>query len=217
MKLLTIVVGALSTNCYVIVPDGSADCLLIDPGAQAERLTQELTSRGLTPRYLLSTHGHADHTGGVAGVIGAMGGVFAISALDAPLAADPPAWLTSHLTDFQVPPEPGLLLNGGEHLEVAGLIVQVIATPGHTPGSLCYRIGDTVFTGDTLFKGSIGRYDLPGGDGDTELASIREKLLILGDALRVLPGHGLASTIGQERRTNPYLAPRAHHERSHET
>jgi glyoxylase-like metal-dependent hydrolase (beta-lactamase superfamily II) len=205
MKLLTIAVGALSTNCYLLAPDGAGECVVIDPGAEGARIAEILSERQHKPAVVLSTHGHADHTGGVAAIIERLGGGFAIGAADRDMALDPPPWLTAVLADFRTPPEPARLLAGGEKLEFGGMEIEVISTPGHTPGSMCYRVGDSVFTGDTLFRGSIGRYDLPGGDGGQELTSIRGHLMVLDDAVRVLPGHGPATTIGAERRTNPYL------------
>jgi glyoxylase-like metal-dependent hydrolase (beta-lactamase superfamily II) len=205
MKLLTLAVGALSTNCYVLALDGAGECAVIDAGAEGARIAGVLSERNLKPAVVLSTHGHADHTGGVAAIIARLGGGFVLGAADREMALDPPPWLTAVLADFQTPPEPARLLAGGEKLEFGGMEIEAIATPGHTPGSMCYRVGDSVFTGDTLFRGSIGRYDLPGGDGDQELASIREQLLALEDAVRVFPGHGPATTIGAERRTNPYI------------
>jgi glyoxylase-like metal-dependent hydrolase (beta-lactamase superfamily II) len=205
VKLRTLVTGALSTNCYILAADGALECVVIDAGGDGDRTVRELERLGVSPKYVLSTHGHADHTGGVHAVISRFGGEFGIGAADSGQALDPPAWLTSLLPDFQRPPGPSLLLKGGETLHAGDINIEVIATPGHTPGSICYRVGDAVFTGDTLFRGSIGRYDLPGGDGAQELASIRGRLLVLDDTVRVFPGHGDSTTIGEERRTNPYL------------
>lgn len=207
MKLLTIAVGALLTNCYVLMPDGAEECAVIDAGGEGERIVGELARRKLAPKYVLSTHGHADHTGGVHEVVASAGGQFAIGAADRDMALAPPEWLTAMLPGFKIPPEPSLPLKGGEVLQVGDIAIEVVATPGHTQGSVCYRAGDIVLSGDTLFRGSIGRYDLPGGDGALEVASIREKLLTLDDAVQVYPGHGPATTIGHERRSNPYLQP----------
>ena len=201
-------VGAFSTNCYVVVPDAvrsGADCFVIDPGAEGPRLVGALQQRGLNPRCVLCTHGHADHTGGVSAIVAEFGAQFGVGAGDVEEVIDPPAWLTAALTDFDRPPQPDLEFSGGELLEIGAMEVEVLATPGHTPGSVCYSIGETVFTGDTLFRQSIGRYDLPGGDGPRELASIREKLLVLDGPTKVLPGHGPPTTIAEERIHNPFL------------
>jgi glyoxylase-like metal-dependent hydrolase (beta-lactamase superfamily II) len=205
MKHRLLQVGSLATNCHIIAPDAGESCFVIDPGAEGPRIVAELTRLRLAPSYVLSTHGHADHTGGASAIIKAFGGEYALGRADAAQAADPPSWLTAALSGFELPPPPSRLLGGGETLTVPGLSVAVIATPGHTPGSVCYYVGDELFTGDTLFKDSIGRYDLPGGDGPLELASIRDCLLPLPDATRVHPGHGPSTSIGAERRTNPFL------------
>ncbi len=208
MRLITIVVGALSTNCYVLASDRGSECFVVDPGGQGGLVVDELAKRGLRPKYVLSTHGHADHTGGVTELTGRLGGEYAVGEADQELALNPPVWLTAMLPGFATPPVPALLLKGGEALSAGGVEIKVVATPGHTPGSICFLAADIVFTGDVLFKGSIGRYDLPGGDGRQELASIRDRLLTLPDPVHVYPGHGPATTIGQERKSNPYLQSR---------
>ena len=208
MDILTMAVGAFATNCYVVVPDGiqdGAECFVIDPGAEGPRIVDALQARGLQPRYVLCTHGHADHTGGVAAIVDEFGAQFGVGAGDVDQVVDPPAWLTGSLTDFVRPPSPELTFEGGEILEIGAMAFEVLATPGHTPGSVCYSVGETVFTGDTLFRQSIGRYDLPGGDGPLELASIRDKLLVLDGKTKVMPGHGPATTIAEERMHNPFL------------
>ena len=133
------------------------------------------------------------------------GAQFGVGADDVDQVIDPPAWLTGSLTDFVRPPSPELTFEGGEVLEIGATGLEVLATPGHTPGSVCYSVGETVFSGDTLFRLSIGRYDLPGGDGPLELASIRDKLLVLDGETRVMPGHGPSTTIAEERMHNPFL------------
>ena len=201
-------VGSFATNCYVVVPDGvqeGAECFVIDPGAEGPRIAGALQARGLQPSYVLCTHGHADHTGGVAAIVSEFGAQFGVGVGDVDQVIDPPAWLTGSLTDFVRPPTPELTFAGGEILEIGAAGLEVLATPGHTPGSVCYSVGETVFTGDTLFRQSIGRYDLPGGDGPLELASIRDKLLVLDGKTRVMPGHGPSTTITEERMHNPFL------------
>ncbi len=205
MRLTTLTVGALSTNCYIVAPDSGNECAVIDAGGEPDRIAKELTRLKLAPHYILSTHGHADHTGAVAGLISQLGGTFAIGRADAMLAASPPAWLTEYLQDYAVPPSPGRLLDGRETLEIGSLVIQVVHTPGHTPGSVCFKLAGAVFTGDTLFKMSIGRYDLEGGDGDLELKSIRDHLLTLPDSTVVYPGHGPSTTIAHEKANNPFL------------
>jgi len=205
MWLETLAVGAFATNCYVVATDGSGECAVVDPGAEGERVAAFVRGAGLTVRYVLATHGHADHTGGVAAVKAALGGVFVAPEADRAMLERPDAWMTAMLPDFAMPPPVDLAVRDGDILALGGVEVRVLATPGHTPGGVSYVLDDAVFAGDTLFQGSIGRTDLPGGDFEQELASIRDVLFPLGDDVTVFSGHGPATTIGDERRTNPFL------------
>ena len=205
MKLVTLAVGPLAENVYVAAPDGSNECVVIDPGAEGPRIVAEISKAGLQVRYIVVTHGHGDHTGAVATVRSELGGEFGAHQGDLQQIVRPLPWVTEMLPDFVEPPPVDRILDDGELLELGGAAVRVIATPGHTPGSVCFQLEDAVFTGDTLFRGSIGRHDLPGSDGRLEIESIRNRLLALPDETRVLPGHGPPSTIGEERVTNPFL------------
>jgi glyoxylase-like metal-dependent hydrolase (beta-lactamase superfamily II) len=198
-------VGGLQTNCYILSPDGSKDCVIIDPGGDPQRIIEAVHSAGLRPRYILCTHGHADHTGAAALVHEAFEAEFYLHSADVAYSIGPPQWLVMALGGFETPPDPDEELEGESSLPLGDGVVELIRTPGHTPGSTCFKFEDMLFTGDTLFRESIGRYDLPGGDGEQELASIRDRLLTLDDATRVFPGHGPSSTIGYERRNNPFL------------
>lgn len=205
LRLATITVGSFAENTYVIAPAHGTECAVIDPGADGMRIVDAIRRTGFTVRYILTTHGHADHTGAASTIKRELGGVYVVHEADALLVANPDPWIVEQLGEFESPPEVDLKVRGGESLPIGDLNVEVIATPGHTPGSVCYRCEFAVFTGDTLFKGSIGRYDLPGGDGAQELDSIRERLLTLPDETVVLPGHGARTSIESERRTNPFL------------
>ncbi len=178
---------------------------MIDAGSESAKIAAAIRENGLTPKYLLSTHGHADHTGAVATLKEEFSCQFGLGEADSEFSRDQPQWLESMMQDFVSPPAPDLLLSDGEKLALNGGEVQVIATPGHTDGSVCYMVDDIVFTGDTLFKEAIGRFDLPGGNEQQELDSIRDRLMVLGDSLEVKPGHGPDSTIGHERASNPYI------------
>lgn len=206
MQMLTIPVGPLQCNCYVLWED-PAQAVVIDPGDEGEGLARLLEARGLTPRLLLSTHGHFDHVGGVDALRFRFGATFRIHRADVPILDLVPK--ASQLWGIRIPPRPvpKEFIDEGAVYEFGGLHVEAIHTPGHTPGSTCFHVPreGIVFTGDTLFLQSIGRTDFPGGDSAQILRSIHERLLTLPRETRVLPGHGPPSTIGDEAENNPFL------------
>lgn len=204
--LTTLQVGGLQTNCYILVSEGSPECVVIDPGGDPSSVVDAVRTAELDLRYILCTHGHPDHTGGVALIQEELGGEFYLAASDTDYSANPPDWLLSALGGFAAPPAPKPDLEAVETLIIGNSEIGFIRTPGHTPGSTCFLFEEMVFTGDTLFRDSIGRYDLPGGDGRLELESIRGRLLVLPDETTVYPGHGPSTTIGRERQSNPFLA-----------
>ena len=207
--------GAFAANCYLVAPAPGEECVIIDPGQDAERGIEELLDRyRLKPIAVLLTHGHIDHMWSVAPVCGAKGIPAYIHPDDRDLLADPAKGL-SLMTKQQFlggmtfsEPDDVKALEDGEVATLAGLDFTIGHTPGHTPGSVTFRSGaddlDALFTGDLLFAGSIGRTDLPGGDHATILKSLA-RTLSLPDATVVLPGHGPTTTIGDERQTNPFL------------
>jgi len=205
MRVDALALGMFATNCYVLSPEGSGECVVVDPGAESARVVAHIREKGFEVRYVLATHGHADHTGAIAAVKDALGGVFAAPEADRAILERPDAWMTAMLPDFGMPPSVDLALNDGDVLTFGGEELRVLATPGHTPGGVSFQFEGAVVAGDTLFQGSIGRTDLPGGDLEQELASIRDILLPLGDDVVVLPGHGPQTTVGRERETNPFL------------
>lgn len=211
--------GMFQTNCYVIAQDGSDECVVVDPGQDAtEPLLQLLNQSNTKPVAVLLTHGHLDHTWSVESVCEKFGIPAYIHPEDRYMLADPvrgtgPA-LAAMLGDTEFhEPEVVVDLVDGVKLELAGITVGVVHTPGHTPGSVVFTIDvDTpdgtvavALTGDTLFAGSIGRSDLPGGNHEQLLRSIATSLLPLADDTVILPGHGGQSSIGQERASNPFL------------
>jgi glyoxylase-like metal-dependent hydrolase (beta-lactamase superfamily II) len=219
--------GVLACNCYVIAPHEGADAIVIDPGQRASGPLQRILDRHrLTPAAVLLTHGHIDHMWSAQKVADTYGCPVYIHPEDRAMLTDPIMDLGSGLVMgigkrlvgafFSEPKQVVELTGDGELLDLGGLRVTVDHTPGHTPGSVVFRVAggersdggispDQCFTGDTLFKGAIGRSDLLGGSGRALLTSIVNKLLVLDDDTVVLPGHGPKSTIGIERRTNPFL------------
>ena len=198
-------VGALATNCYVVHAENSSSCIVIDPGGEAARITAFLDESNLTPGRIIATHAHADHTGAAAPLVDRYGCDFAIGAADVRAIAEQTAWLKNMLGDYEEPPAPSLELLGGETLDCDGFEIGVLATPGHTSGSISLHVDGSVFTGDTLFRESIGRFDLSDGNQEAEVASIRNVLFALDDSTLVLPGHGPSTAIGHEKTANPFV------------
>ncbi|MCH8230025.1 MAG: MBL fold metallo-hydrolase [Chloroflexi bacterium] len=207
MTLIDVIqVGALATNCYVVRSKNSARCIVIDPGGESQKIIDFLHRLELSPDRIISTHAHADHTGAVAPLLARYGDCeFAMGSADVKAASRQTPWLKNMLEDFEEPPVPAGQLNGGETLACDGFQINVLATPGHTSGSISLHIDGYVFTGDTLFRESIGRFDLADGDQAKEIESIRTVLFALDESTVVLPGHGPTTTIGHERTTNPYV------------
>lgn len=207
---------AFGTNCYLVAAEPGAECVVIDPGVGVIDQLDELVARHrLRPVAVLLTHGHLDHTFSVAAVCGARGITAYIHPADQELLADPAKGLSTevrHLLGgrltFAEPDDIAELPDGGP-ITVAGLEITVDHAPGHTGGSVLFRLpgddSELCFSGDVLFAGSIGRTDLPGGNPASMMRSLRDKVLPLADDTLVLPGHGPSTTIGRERATNPYL------------
>lgn len=205
MFLDTVVVGPLQENSYVVACEKSKEAVIIDPGAEAERIYRVVTFHGLNLKYIMNTHGHLDHIGGIADLASRTGAPFLLHQEDLYLLENLDQEPLQAYLQVPAPPAPQQLLQDGDCLTVGSLEFQVLHTPGHTPGSVCFLTGNVLFSGDTLFANSVGRTDLPGGNPEQLLASIRAKLLPLADGVKVYPGHGNATTIGMERAYNPFL------------
>ena len=202
MEIMTIPVGEFGVNCYLVYENGRG--FAVDPGDDGERVLAEAQKHGITLEAVLLTHGHFDHIGGVE-TLRQQGIPCLIGAADAAMLDNE---ILSGASFFGLPLLPTAAdktVTDGETLTVAGLTLRVIGTPGHTPGGVCYLLNDTLLSGDTLFAGSVGRWDLPGGDGEQLLESIREKLLVLPEKTRVLPGHGGETTIENEKKYNYFV------------
>jgi len=205
MFIEPIVVGPLQENCYVVACEDTREAAIIDPGAEAERIYQVVASHGFSLQYVLNTHGHPDHVGAVADIVERSGVPFLLHQDDAFLIEDFDSDPIRAFLQARTPPMPDRFLQDNETITVGSLTITVLHTPGHTPGGVCFLLDSVLFSGDTLFANSIGRTDLPGGDHQQLLTSIRERLLSQDDAVTVYSGHGHSTTIGHERRCNPFL------------
>jgi glyoxylase-like metal-dependent hydrolase (beta-lactamase superfamily II) len=201
-----IVVGSFQENCWVIGNRRTGEGVCVDPGDEPGEILAMARDMGVAIKYIANSHAHIDHILGVRAVREATGAQFLLHAADLELARGTAAmasrWMGGNVEN---PPDPDAFLADGDSIDVDGLQLRVIHTPGHTQGSVCFYANGVVFAGDTLFAGSIGRTDLPGGDYDQEMASIVERLLELPDDTIVLPGHMDQTTIGHERLRNPYV------------
>ena len=194
MEITVLTLGGYMTNCYILRQEASSQCLIIDPGYEAGRILSVLQQKQLEPEAILLTHGHFDHVGAVQDLAAETDCDVYIAEADLSL---PPMITNGKLYYTHTYPASGTL-------NLAGLAIRVLPTPGHTPGSVCLLVEDTMFSGDTLFQGSCGRTDLPGGSWEQIAASLKTLAAHPGD-YRVLPGHGGETTLDRERQSNPYL------------
>ncbi len=206
MTIHSLSLGALGTNCYLVWSQEGGPALLVDCAGAPEEILAVVEQHGLRLHTVVLTHGHMDHTESLAQLLQHTGAQVAIHAQDAPMLRDP---VLSGAALFGYPHQevtPQLLLEEGDTVALPDTEVsfEVFHTPGHTPGSICLYGGDTLFSGDTLFAGSIGRMDLPGGS-EEQMADSLARLAALPEATAVYPGHGPATTVGEERLHNPWL------------
>ncbi len=207
LEVRQLTVGPIAENCFIVRKEGADKAIVVDPGEEPERILAEIEQTGAAVEAILITHCHLDHVGAVAPLARATGAPVYVPEIEVPVLAD--------IMSFTMPgfgPYEGYqadeVVKGGEALELAGLTLDVLFTPGHSPGHVTYAVRDegALFSGDVLFQGSVGRVDLPGGDGPTLLRSIQALLDAHPAETAVYPGHMGATTLGAERATNPFLA-----------
>ncbi len=205
MHLETLVVGRLAANCYLLGCEETKEAIVVDPGGEAEVINDRIAAGGWKVKYIVNTHAHMDHTAANGAVKQFTGAPLLIHAADAPTLAHlgKRSFLYAGADPTPVPAD--RVLQDGEEIAWGKLSARVIHTPGHTPGGICLYVGSLLFAGDTLFAGSVGRSDFPGGSHKDLIDSIKQKLLILPDETEVYPGHGPSTTIGWERQENPFL------------
>jgi len=205
MIIETIAVSPFETNCFLVAQDVGQSCVIIDPGDEDEKIIEYIDKNKLTPSAILLTHGHGDHIGAVEPMRKKYNIPVYVGKGDEPLLASPSANMSA-IFGHSIECSPAEhIVSDSDVIKIKDLEFVVFATPGHSPGGVCYYIGNRLFCGDTLFCGSVGRTDLPGGSHSQLIGSIQKSILSLPDDTICYPGHGPATTVGEERRDNPFL------------
>jgi glyoxylase-like metal-dependent hydrolase (beta-lactamase superfamily II) len=205
MKVETVVVGALETNCYLVYCQESLECAVIDPGADPDKIFRALRDKNLNPVVLINTHGHVDHIGANQDIKERFDIPLLLHQADLPLLQNALLSEIALLLGARKSPDPDGFLSDGQEIRFGRESLKVLATPGHSPGGVCLLGQDLLLSGDTLFFGGVGRTDLPGGSWDELVRSIRERIFTLPGNVRVYPGHGPSTSVESEKDTNPYL------------
>ncbi len=205
MKVMQLEVGSLGTNCYIAYCEHTKKAVVIDPGGDAARILALVNREGLAVEAIINTHGHADHVLANVKVQEGTGAPIWIHGADADMLGSGSRNLSAYMGDSTSCGAADRLLADGEVLTIGDFTLKVLHTPGHTPGGISLLGDKAVFVGDTLFAESIGRTDFPGGSYSQLIQSIKTKLMVLDDDIKAFPGHGPATTIGWERRQNPFI------------
>lgn len=205
MFIETIPVGELETNCYLVADGQGGPGIVIDPGADPDKILAAADANGIKIGTIILTHAHWDHLGAVGALAADTGAKTLVHQLDADLLADPLRNLSGLALGEKISLQPDGYLSSDQIIKVGGLEINVIHTPGHTPGSVSLLTAGTLFCGDLVFYGSVGRTDLPGGDQERLHESIHSKVMTMPDSTIIYPGHGPSTTVGWERENNPYL------------
>ena len=205
MKVVRIPAGIYAANCYLVYSEDNKEAIVIDPGGDEDDILTQIKNLGLDVKYIILTHGHGDHIAGVNGIKDYTKAPLAIHKEDEYLLKDGRSNLSSMMAMGTVEITADILLNDGDKISFGGLTAEVIHTPGHTPGGISIKIGDSIFTGDTLFAGSIGRTDFPKSSFEAIMDSIKNRIIIYPEDTIVYPGHGPSSTIKNEKESNPFI------------
>ena len=206
-QIVHLVVGPVQTNCYLVMNQKTKETIIVDPGAEADRIVSALTKMQAKPVAILLTHGHFDHAGAAASLAEKYGLLVYAHEKEAETLADSRINLSGPMAGGAVTYHADIFLKDEQEIDLAGFHIRVLFTPGHTPGGCCYYMEqeDVLFSGDTLFRTSVGRSDFPGGSASALVRSVKEKLLILPEETHVYPGHMEETTIGYEKRHNPFV------------
>ncbi len=206
MKVIKLEVGHIGTNCYIVFCEETKEAAVIDPGGNEGEILGIIAREKLKVPYIINTHGHADHIEANSKIKNATGAAILIHQNDAQMLVDARGNLSAFFGNGVVTDPADRILSDGDTIDIGSSIhFKVLHTPGHTPGGISLLSGNVLFSGDTLFAESVGRTDFPGGSYQQLLKSIKEKLMVLDDDVQVLPGHGPGTTIGWERKMNPFI------------
>ena len=205
MLLETLVVGPLSVNCYIFACEKTHQAAIVDPGDEADQILSVVKKLDCRVKYILLTHGHIDHLSQIPILKNKLKAEFLMHEQDIPLVQS----ASTQAALFGLPDpgdlKPDRFLNDGDIIHLGELTIQVIHSPGHSPGSITFQVNQKLFVGDLIFNGSIGRTDLPGGDYSQIIESIQKKIFTFPDSVEIYPGHGPATTVGIEKNTNPFF------------
>ncbi len=205
MIIKNVVVGPLEVNCFILVCEDTKEAAIVDPGGDEDEIIKAVETDALNPRFIINTHAHFDHVGAVKKIQEHFKIDFFLHKEDQFLIENLDEQSTAFGLDRVPKPEVNKSVKDGDKISLGQNVIQVIHTPGHTPGGVCYYVDNSIFVGDTMFAGSVGRTDFPFSSHDALIKSIKEKLFPLGDGVIVYTGHGPSTTIGNEKRYNPFL------------
>lgn len=205
MILERLIVGPLENNCFVVVDEETRSAIIIDPGDEPDRILDLIKQNNYKVKYIICTHAHFDHIGGLPEIKEELGAEIVIHKDELPIYKNAHKHAESWGFMIDPLPEPDRLVNDNEILSFGKISIKIIHTPGHSPGGICIKLDDVLFTGDTLFKGSVGRTDLPGCDENDLKKSLKKIVSSMPDKVKVLPGHGPYTTIGEEKKFNLFI------------